>query len=290
MLRNQSVWLIAAAIAAPLWCRGADRDLMDLSRDVAGIQDQLSQLRTAADQKTTKLDDLLQQLVKSLAKVNASLDAVGKTAGQPLSPAQTGVGSMADLGAQLDSMRDATGALRASFADINNRMNTLQQRLSDVSNALGQVGAQQAGMAPTGTAPAATASAAPSGMSAETLYHNALRDESSGNYDLALAEFGDYLKYFGSTDTAGGAQFETGQIYYKQKQFDKALRAFGLVTAEYPSSDRAADAYYMEGMALLKLGRPLQAADAFRQVVKKYPASNAAEQAKLQLQNLSQGK
>lgn len=63
-----------------------------------------------------------------------------------------------------------------------------------------------------------------------------------------------------------------------------------MVTAEYPAGDRAADAYYMEGMALLKLGRPLQAADAFRQVVKKYPASNAAEQAKLQLENLSQGK
>ena len=280
------VAIVTALLTAPLWCQAADRDLIDLTRDVSGLQEQVSRLQTSADQQTQKVADLMQQLAQTLAKMNASMNAIQSAAGQSLSQNETGVSAIAALGSQLDSMRNAAGSLRSSFTDINNRMNTVEQRLSEVTTALAAVGTPQAAS----LGAAAQPGGAPSGMSAETLYQNAQRDKTSGNYSLALAEFSDYLKYFGSTDAAAGAQFEIGQIYYAQKQFEQALQAFAQVPTKFPGSDRSADAYYMQGMTLVKMGRRVQASDAFHQAVQKYPDSNAAAQAKLQLQNLDQGK
>lgn len=281
------VAIVAAFTLVPFWCRAADRDLVDLTRDVLGLQDQISKLQTSADLQTHKLEESIQELAKTIAKMNNSMEAVQSAAGRQLSPEQTGATAIASLNAQLDTMRNAAGSLRASFADINNRMGSVQQRLADVTNALAALGSPQAAAAAGATIQAPST---PSGVSAETLYQNAQRDKSSGNYSLALAEFADYLKYFPTTEAAARAQFEMGQIYYAQKQYAQALQAFSQVTAKYPESDRAADAYYMQGMTFVNLDQRQQAADAFRHVAQKFPNSNAAAQAKLQLQNLDQGK
>ena len=56
-------------------------------------------------------------------------------------------------------------------------------------------------------------------ISADTLYQNALRDYTSGNYDLARQEFSDYIKNFPTNDLASNSQFYLGEIAYHAERF-----------------------------------------------------------------------
>src|ERR1700736_5746134 len=82
----------------------------------------------------------------------------------------------------------------------------------------------------------------PSGMQAEGTYTNAYRDYVGGNYDLAMQEFADYLKYFGTTQFAPNAQYYIGDIYYRRKDFDNAVQAFDAVLEHYQDNSKTADA------------------------------------------------
>ena len=62
-------------------------------------------------------------------------------------------------------------------------------------------------------------------MQAETAYTNAYRDYIGGNYDLAMQEFTDYLKYFPTTQFAPNAQYYVGDIFYKRKDYDNAIQS-----------------------------------------------------------------
>ena len=53
-----------------------------------------------------------------------------------------------------------------------------------------------------------------------------MRDKSAGNADLAIEQFQNYLKWFGSTDLAPNAQYYIGEIKYLRGDLDGALMAF----------------------------------------------------------------
>lgn len=123
-------------------------------------------------------------------------------------------------------------------------------------------------------------------MQAETTYTNAYRDFSGGKYDLAMQEFADYLKYFGTTEFAPNAQFYIGQIYYNKHDYDNALQAFDAVLERYSSGNKTADAHYMKGQCLMQLGRNDAAAKEFRDVYTRYPDTDLAAKAKARLRDL----
>jgi len=74
----------------------------------------------------------------------------------------------------------------------------------------------------------------------DVLYNNALRDYNAGKYDLSSQEFNDYLKYYGTTDLAGNAQFYVADIEYRQGNFEAAVRDYDKVLEQYPSGNKAA--------------------------------------------------
>jgi TolA-binding protein len=118
------------------------------------------------------------------------------------------------------------------------------------------------------------------------MYTSAMRDKSSGNLDLALAQFTDYLKYFGSTESAPNAQYQIGEIYYQKGEFASALPAFDLVLEKYAENSKTRDAVYMKGMTLVKMGRRTDGGSVFRDLIEQYPASEQAAKANVQLKNL----
>ena len=77
-------------------------------------------------------------------------------------------------------------------------------------------------------------------ISADTLYQNALRDFTSGKYDLSRQEFSDYIKNFPANDLASNAQFYLGEIYYAQNDFKDAIAAYDNVLSNYPRSFKLA--------------------------------------------------
>src|SRR2546426_5804194 len=140
---------------------------------------------------------------------------------------------------------------------------------------------------PTGSAGSSNSSAVPAGApSADTLYSNGLRDIASGKYDLARAEFQDYLKYYGETDLASNSQFYLGEIAYSQKKYDDAVAEYEKVLSNYPKSFKLAPARLKKGMALIELGQKPGGIRELREVVKRYPGTEEDRRARARLKEL----
>jgi tol-pal system protein YbgF len=109
---------------------------------------------------------------------------------------------------------------------------------------------------------------------------------SAGNSELALQQFQDFLKSFGTTEMAPNAQFYIGQINYNKGQLDSALQAFDAVLEKYTDNNKTADAMYMKGKTLLRLEQRTAAAEEFREVIKRFPSSDVAPKARAELKSL----
>jgi tol-pal system protein YbgF len=123
-------------------------------------------------------------------------------------------------------------------------------------------------------------------MSAEAAYTNAYRDYVGGNYDLAMQEFTDYVKYFNNTQFAPNAQYYIGDIYYKRKDYDNAIQAFDAVLEHYSDNSKTPDSHLMKGRSLQAEGKRDAAAREYKEVVNKYPDTEAAAKAKSLLKEL----
>jgi tol-pal system protein YbgF len=183
-------------------------------------------------------------------------------------------------------------AVRESVLDMNTRMGKLDAKMADLQNLINTIKAPPppppGATSPTGAPgiPDAAQAGPPAGMSAEVLYTNAVRDQTTGKYDIAMQEFNDYLKYFSNTQFASNAQFYIGDLYFKRQDYVNALQAFDNVLERFPDGNKTPDAHYMKGMALMQLGRNDSAAREFRDVYTSYPDTDLAAKAKARLKDL----
>ncbi|HEY6466478.1 MAG TPA: tol-pal system protein YbgF [Candidatus Acidoferrales bacterium] len=141
---------------------------------------------------------------------------------------------------------------------------------------------------PYSNAPAGNAMG-PGGMppiSADTLYHNALRDYTTANYDLARQEFTDYIGHFPSQDLASNSQFYLGEIFYAQKDYTNAIKAYNLVLSKYPQSLKLASALLKKAEAEDALKQRSAGIRDLREVVHRFPGSDESRRAKTLLQGM----
>ena len=123
-------------------------------------------------------------------------------------------------------------------------------------------------------------------ISADTLYQNALRDYTSGNYSLAHQEFSDYIKNFPTNDLASNSQFYLGEIAYQQNDFKAAIRAYEEVLMEYPHSFKLAASQLKKGMAELEIGERSAGTRDLRAVVSRFPGSDESRRAAAKLHEM----
>jgi tol-pal system protein YbgF len=193
---------------------------------------------------------------------------------------------------KLDQMSEDFRAVRESVLDMNTRMGKLDAKMADLSNLINTIKAPPppppGAASPTGApgVPDTSQAGPPAGMSAEVLYTNAVRDQTTGKYDLAMQEFTDYLKYYSNTQFASNAQYYIGDLYYKKQDYTNALQAFDNVLERFPDGNKTADAHYMKGVVLMALGRNDSAAREFRDVYTSYPDTDLAAKAKARLKDL----
>ena len=103
---------------------------------------------------------------------------------------------------------------------------------------------------------------------------------------MAAQEFGDYLKYYGTTDLASNAQFYVGELFFAQQQYDQAINAYSKVINNYPKSFKLAPAHLKRALALIALGEKNSGVSELRMVVKSYPGTDEERRAKAKLQEL----
>lgn len=274
---------LCALLLFPAILPAQKREFVELQRDVATLQDQVRSLERSLNENMGRVTALLQQTIDSVNKVNtnvAVLDAAMRERDKTIAAPVTSVG------AKVDQMQNEFQAMRVSMDDLTSRLGKLQQGLVDLTNTIKVI--QTPPALPAG-GPGGTPGAAggpPAGTSAESLYANAMRDKDSGNYDIALQGFNDYLKYFGNTDMAPNAQYYIGEVYYARKDYEDALGAFDAVLERFPDNNKTLDAMYMKGRTLVQMGEKTKGAEEFRAVVARAPRTELANKAKAQLANL----
>lgn len=282
-------------LTAPVFCFAQKKEIVELQRDIAQLQDQMRALQTSINEKTTALTVLVQQNLDMSNKNTAGMAVLERAVTDQLTKQQQGISTpVAVIGTKVDQLSGDVQGVKESVNDLNNRMNKMQAQLADIKLLLSNVppptAAPGGAPPPTGAAavPPATAGSTtpPQGVSAENLYASALRDKNSGNLDQAQQEFNDYLRWFGNTDYAPNCQFYLGEIAYNKSDFEAAIKAFDSVLERYSENNKTADSMYMKGKALLKQNQRNAAVQEFREIIKRYPNKDVSTKAKSELKAL----
>jgi tol-pal system protein YbgF len=274
---------------------GASKEIMELQRDVAMLQDQVRNLQSTLDQKVAAIQTLTQQTLDSVNRTNTAVAVMENRFDETMKKQEQNVtGPVANVGQKLDQMSEDFRAVRESVLDMNTRMGKLDAKMADLQTLINTTRS-----APAAPPPAVGASSGdpnssqapsgpPAGMQAEALYTNAFRDYSAGKYDIATGEFNDYLKYFGSMTLAPNAQYYLANIYFRKQDYANALQNFDAVLEKYPDNPKTADAHYMKAMCEMSLGHNDAAAREFRDVYARYADSDpdTAAKAKARLREM----
>jgi TolA-binding protein len=259
---------------------GASKEIMELQRDVAMLQDQVRNLQSTLDQKVAAIQTLTQQTLDSANRTNTAVAVMENRFNEAMKQQEQSLNApVANVGQKLDQMSEDFRAVRESVLDMNTRMSKLDAKMADLQNLINTTRGAPAAPPPSiggpGAPPGDPNSAQapggpPAGMQAESTYTNAFRDYQAGKNDIAIQEFSDYLKYFGNTNFAPDAQYYLADIYYRKQDYNDAMQNFDAVLEKYSDNRRTPDAHYMKGMCLMGLGRNDAAAREFRDVYSRY--------------------
>ncbi len=252
-----TLWLAAV----PAW--GVNKDMVQLQTQVQQLQEQMTAMQRAFDERMGVMKNLVEQDTDAVNKVAAALTALQTT----LQKQQTDAGTHTDqISGQIQALNDTMDELKVRLAKVT-------KQLEDMQAAQQSLAAQQA----TQQAQQAAQAAAPP---PDVLYNNALRDYNGDKNDLALQEFQDYIKFYPNTDLAGNCYFYLGEIQFKQGNFQPAVQSYDQVLQNFPSGNKAASAQLKKGFALLELGKQDDGVSELRHLIQRYPHSPEALQAR----------
>jgi len=193
----------------------------------------------------------------------------------------------ANSGARMDTFATQVQAVADNLEEVKIRMGRLAQEVSETKGVVQSLDSKIAGGAPVPNPDTATppSSSGPP-PSADVLYSSALRDFTSGKYDLARQQFMDYLKYFPTTDLASNAQFYLGEIFYRQKQYPEAITEYNKAIENYPRGNKTAASRLKKGFALAESGQRTSAIRELREVIRRHPGSEEERSARAKLREL----
>lgn len=277
--------LSAVFILQPLYAQKRE-DILSIQRDVAQLQDQLTQMRTDQDQKLTAIQNMLRQALDESSRLSSTVATLERTMNERLNQqqARTEV-PLSNIGVKVDQVSDDVRATRENVTDLTKRVNNLDSKLADISSAIRTINAPP----PPPPSPVAAPSgpAVPAGVTPDSLWQSATRDKLGGKDELALSEFNDYVKFFPQSENAPAAQYQIGDIYWKAKQYDDAVLAFDAVLERYPENPKSPDALYLKGAALMNIkARRADAIVEFKDFLARYPSHALAPKARDHLREL----
>ncbi|MGB6980704.1 MAG: tol-pal system protein YbgF, partial [Candidatus Acidiferrales bacterium] len=294
---------IGGTLLSPAPVGAVSREMIELQQSVDQLVQGQQTLRSAIDANNAAQQVLVKQTLDAVSQLNSQMGVLQKAVGEV----------QANTGARIDTMTTQTQGVSDNVQDVQARVAKLSQQMTDMQNLLQSIDAKVSGSAPpqsaapgTGTQPSANPGAgnypqptgaspagantvpsgagagSPSGMppiSSTTLYDNALRDFTSGNYDLARQEFTDYIRNFPSSDLAGNAQFYLGEMDFAQNKYKESIAEYDVVLNSYPNSFKLAASLLRRADAETKLGLKASAIRDLREVIRRFPGTDEARRA-----------
>lgn len=285
--------VLVVTVFRPAPVGGASKEIEQLQKDVALLQQQVSDLQQTVVRENAVLKTLIEQSADSVNRMGTVIREVEKSVQAAMANANTRVDGLAT---QVQSVRDALDEMGARFGRVSQQLAETQSVMQSVDARLASSGAAPPAAAEPISRPAArpsqpvtsTPAAGGSVPSADALYNSALRDFTSGNYELAGQQFNDYLRFYRQSELAGNAQYYLGEIEYQQKNYQSAIQNYDKVLQEFPGSFKTAASYLKKSYALLELNRQREAIALLRLVVEKFPRWDEANLARSRLRRLGE--
>src|ERR1700686_2185765 len=260
-------FLVFALGVAPAW--GVNKDMVQLQTQVQQLQEQMTAMQRAFDERMGVMKNLVEQDTDAVNKVAAALNALQVT----LQKQQTDGGSKTD-------------ALSGQIQALNDTMDEIKVRLAKVTKQLEDMQAAQQSLAAQQTQQQQQQQALAQAPPPDVLYNNALRDYNGNKNDLATQEFSDYIKFYPNPDLAGNCSYYLGEIQFRQGNYAQAAQSYDQVLQNFPSGNKSASAQLKKGFALIELGKQEDGVVELRRVIQRYPRSNEALQARGRLKKL----
>lgn len=264
--------VILLATASPAYAANKEHQL--LMADLRMLQEQ-SQL----------LQNLIGSVTDTLKAVNTRLDQQAETTRK----------AFADQKLVIDNLTNDVRVIREKLDDNNVRIGSLTQEVDALRQSMQQMGSRpsvtnesepSAAGSPSGASTPAGGQPPAVGASPQKVFDSAQSDYYSGQYDLAILGFVDYIKSYPKSEMADDAQVYVCTAYLQDGKNEKAVEACDLAIRTYPNGDKIPDAYYKKGLALQNLRDLNGARDAWEHVVKTHPDSDAGRLAKQGLERI----
>ncbi len=283
-LKNFRILVLCAAVAAlsvvTAPAQSTKDHVLELKRDIALLSSAVSESDRATGERLAGLEALLKQNLEAVNRLNQAVAvierSVNKQGDQIIAPVTT-------TAAKVDALSSQFGGLRDAVEESNSMVTRLQREVDDIKNALTTL------PPPGACSPGQTGAAGEGPVVDEGLFTQAVSDFNRGNYDLAKAQFSDFLQYSAESARAPEAQYFLGAIAYNQGAFQDAVTQFDLVLERYPTGVISADAQFKKGMALAKLGQNEAATAEFQKVIDQFPNSTVAPNAQGMLEQMRGG-
>lgn len=277
----RSFLLLLMFTSSALFAQKTNDLIRELQRDMATVQQDLKSLNSKFDERIAVITTLLNQALReadSASKGVAVIDGQLKNWAKE----QQGlvVNSLTPLGNKVDGLTTDYGSLSENVKEVSARLNRQQVMLEKILTAVTTMQAPAPPPPGSGTQ-AGLPAGCPTNVGPEQVFAQALSDKDKGNADLALVEFGDYIKCWPNEEKAAEAQFYLGETLYSlKKDYEAAVTAYDTVIEKYPDHKKAPDAMYMKGRALMMSDQRVKAKQVLTELIKVYPNTEAARRAK----------
>jgi tol-pal system protein YbgF len=286
-MKYSSAVAVALVVLVATPAVAQNRREMQMMADIRMLQEQTQQLQQ-------QMHSALTTLTEALKAINTRIDEQSNSTRR----------AFADQKLVVDELGNSLRVIRERVDDSNVRIGSLSQEIEALRMSIPQFSAapatpggepaqppvdatgQPAAFPPVQTAPSAVGP----GVSPQRMYDTAWSDYTSGQWELCIGGFEQYLRTFPRSELAADAQFYIGECYFLSGRFTEAVDAYNRTITGYAKSAQVASALYKRGLAFERLQQLDRARESYEQVVKDHADSAAARLAKQNLDRLSRGK
>ena len=265
--------------ASPAKAQNTKDMILETQRQIAALQTALREQDTTNATRLAALEALIKQNTEATERLNQAIAVIERAVNKQTDAL---LPSVTRTAAKADALSDQFGGLRDAVEETNAMLAKLTTQVADIKTQLTTM------PPPSMTVPGAEGETS-SAAFGEDFLPSAVGDFNRGSYDLAKAQFEDFLKYSPTSPHAAEAQYYLGQIAYNQGDFETSVREFDKVIERYPTSFFGAEAQYKKAVALDRLGRTMEAQRELDALIARYPNASVTENARGMLEQLKGG-
>lgn len=250
--------LLIVLLAGPAYPQ--NRDILQLQADMIKLQQQMVQLQKSVDENNGAVKGLVEKIADQVNTLAGGLTR--------MTQAVDGVRSQNDT--TMKDIRTVLTGLNTTMKDLQDEVSSVRTQMTSISKELRE--------AKTTAEPLA---------GPNDVWRTAYADYSSGQYELAIGGYREFLQKWPTEARAAEAHLQIANALVGQKKIDAALDEYDIVLQKYPESDTTRTALLKKGLAQAETTQPQQAIATLNEVVKKFPNTSEAASASAKLRELT---